>query len=92
MPRIKIELLTPLKQYAGNQKTIEAEGDTIGAALSSLSERFPKLKEQLYDSTDHTRDFINIFLNGEDIRNHANLLTKLKDEDKIVIMAAIAGG
>ena len=88
----KVEILAPLKQYVDNQKVLEVNGGTVGNVVESLLKNYPRLKDQLFDSLNHPRDFINYFLNGEDIRNLEGFETKLKEEDKLVIMPAIAGG
>jgi len=91
--KVRLEILAPLSQYTENQKVIEYEGESVRQILDLLSNRYPRLREQLYASSSMTlREFINIFLNGEDIRGLNGLDTKLKDNDRITIMPAIAGG
>ena len=91
--KIRLELLGMLRQYAGNQKTVECDAENPRQVLDILVSRYPRMREQLYTpSTVTLREFINIFLNGEDIRGLNGLETRLKDGDRITIMPAIAGG
>ena len=91
--RVKFEVLSPLKQYVEDSKSIEAEGSTVREALDNLTMRFPKLGAQIFSAESGTvRDFVTIFLNGEDIRNLSGVDSKVNPNDKIIIMPAIAGG
>ena len=91
--KIRLELLAPLSQYAENQKVIEYDGESVRQIVDLLANKYPRLREQLYaPSSFSLREFVNIFLNGEDIRDLNGLDTKLKDKDRITIMPAIAGG
>ncbi len=92
MTRVNIKVLTPLSQHVGNNKQIETEGRTVREALSVVMGKYPKFKEQLFGDGTSLRDFINVFLNGEDIRSLNGLETKLNENDHLTIMPAIAGG
>jgi sulfur-carrier protein len=91
-PRVKFEIKSPLRQYVENRKSVESEGTTVKEALYSLLDSYPKLREQLFASTNSLNDFVNIFVNGEDIRSQSGLDTALKENDLLIIMPAIAGG
>lgn len=92
MSKITIAIPTPLRTYTQNNKNIEIEGDTISNALKNLIELYPKLKQHLYQD-DKLRNFVNIYLNDEDIR-YLDLKkeTRLEDGDTIAIIPSIAGG
>jgi MoaD family protein len=93
MSKVQLEVLAPLRQHVGNRKLIESQGATVREALNTVARTYPRFKEQIFGSSvDTVRDFINIFLNGEDIRNLDGLETKLKESDRIIIVPAIAGG
>jgi len=92
-PKIRLELLAPLSQYSENQRVLEYEGGSVQEVVEQLAKRYPRLRDQLYVPSSFTpREFINIFLNGEDIRGLNGLDTRLKENDRITIMPAIAGG
>jgi adenylyltransferase/sulfurtransferase len=89
MPSIKIP--SPLRPYTGSQAQISVEGKTVGAALNSLVDQYPDLRQHLYNGDD-LRNFVNVFLGEEDIRFLDGLETELDDEDNLRIIPSIAGG
>lgn len=89
MPTIRIP--TPLRPYAGNNSQIAVSGGTVGAALDSLTEAYPQLRQHLYDG-DTLRSFVNVFLNQEDVRYLEGADTRLAEDDTLIIIPSIAGG
>jgi molybdopterin synthase sulfur carrier subunit len=90
MPSILIP--TPLRKLTNELETVSAGGDTIGELLDNLDKSFPGLKERICDESGNVRRFVNIFVNGEDIRFLEEKATPVKDADEISIVPAIAGG
>ena len=90
MPRIQVP--TPLRQYAGKQAAIDVAGSTVGEALSSLVSRHPELRRHLYTDEGKLRAFVNVYLNDEDVRYLDKDATPLGDNDTISIVPSIAGG
>ena len=88
----KIQIPTPLRQYAGKQPAVEVKGSTVGEALSGLVSQHPDLRRHLYTEEGKLRAFVNVYLNDEDIRFLKNLETPVKEGDEISIVPAIAGG
>ena len=69
-----------------------AEGDSIKAVIQDLDRRHPGIGERLLDEKGELRRFVNVYLNGDDIRFLSALDSKVKDGDDISIVPAIAGG
>ena len=90
MPRIQIP--TPLRQYAGKQATVEVPAKNVGEALASLISQHPDLKRQLYTEDGKLRAFVNVYVNDEDMRYLEKEATALKETDTISIVPSIAGG
>lgn len=86
-----IKIPTPLRQYTGNSAQVAIEGATVGAGLQDLLAQYPALKPHLYDG-DELRNFVNIFLEDEDIRFLQELDTPLQGDSRLRIIPAIAGG
>lgn len=89
MPTIRIP--TPLRQYTENQSAVAVEGSTAGAALNQLSEKYPQLRQHLFEDG-KLRSFVNVFLNEEDIRYLDGEETPIADDDTLMIIPSIAGG
>jgi molybdopterin/thiamine biosynthesis adenylyltransferase/rhodanese-related sulfurtransferase/molybdopterin converting factor small subunit len=88
----KVIIPTALRQFAGQLDEIELAGGTVGAVLDDLTAQYPELRRQLYTDDDRLRNFINIYLNEEDVRYLQKSETKVLDGDTIFIIPAIAGG
>jgi molybdopterin synthase sulfur carrier subunit len=89
---VTVRIPQPLRGLTGNQSTVKADGGTLGAAIASLEASHPGIKERLMDEAGEIRRFVNIYLNGEDIRFLDGLGTALKDGDEVSIVPAVAGG
>ena len=89
---VKVNIPTALKQYAGDQIEIELGGNTVGGLLGSLTDQFPELKKHLYNDRGELRNFVNVYLNDEDIRYLKGEETAVNEGDEVMIVPAVAGG
>ena len=87
-----VRVPTPLRPYTGGAKEVEATGDTVGAALHDLAERYPDVRRHLFDETGALRPYINVFVNDDDIRTLQGDATVLRSSDRMMIIPSIAGG
>ena len=62
------------------------------AIVDDLEKHYPGIKERICDDTGKVRRFVNVYVNGDDIRFLQNLETALKEGDNVSIVPAIAGG
>jgi molybdopterin synthase sulfur carrier subunit len=89
---VQVRIPTPLRKYTGGAEAVPAEGATVGALVKDLDTRHPGIKDRICDESGAVRRFVNIFVNGEDIRFLANLDTAVKAGDEVSVVPAIAGG
>jgi molybdopterin synthase sulfur carrier subunit len=89
---VLVRIPTPLRRFTGGADEVTATGGTIGAVVNALEQSHPGLKERLCDDEGNVRRFVNIYINGDDIRFLSNLDTPVKDGDEVSIVPAIAGG
>lgn len=87
-----IRLPQVLRQQANGERAIEVDGATVGAAVQSLVGRHPALAKQLLTSDGELHRFVNVYLNGRDVRYLAGLETPVEARDEIRLLPAIAGG
>jgi molybdopterin synthase sulfur carrier subunit len=71
---------------------VSVGGATIASAIEDLERKFPGIKERLCDEQGRVRRFVNLYVNGDDIRFLSSLETPVKDGDEVSIVPAIAGG
>ena len=89
---ISVRVPTPLRRFTGGKGEVPAEGASLRAIIENLETRHPGLRERLLDDKGEIRRFVNIYLNGDDVRFLDQLNSKVKDGDEISIVPAIAGG
>ena len=87
-----IRIPTPLRRLTGNQAKVTVGGSTISDLVNALDKAHPGIKDRLVDETGDIKRFINIFVNGEEIRTLQGGATPIKDADEVSIIPAMAGG
>ncbi len=88
----KVKVPTPLQKLVNNQAEVTAEGASVQELIDNLEADYPGLKERICDENGRIRRFVNLYVNGEDIRFLQAEQTSLKDGDEVSIIPAIAGG
>src|SRR5262245_3501209 len=89
---VTISIPAPLRQFADGQSQIVVEAKTAGEALDRLTSTYISLRRHLFNEQNKLRNFVNVYLNDEDIRHASGPETPVKDGDTIMIVPSIAGG
>ena len=89
---VTIAIPTPLRQFAGGQSEIQVEANTAGQALDQLTATHSELRRHLFNDQNTLRNFVNVYVNDEDIRHVNGPDTPVKEGDTILIVPSIAGG
>lgn len=89
---VKVRIPTPLQKLTGGKAEVTSTAKTVAQIIMDLEKKYPGMKERLCDEKGEIRRFINIFVNGKDIRFLKGRNSKLKDGDEVSIIPAIAGG
>jgi molybdopterin/thiamine biosynthesis adenylyltransferase/rhodanese-related sulfurtransferase/molybdopterin converting factor small subunit len=87
-----VRIPTPLRGYAGGRAEVPVEGRTIGEAMRELTRTCPDLRRHLYTDDGALRNFVNVYVNDEEVRHLDGEHTPLEDTDRITIVPSIAGG
>jgi sulfur-carrier protein len=83
----------PLRRLSNGEITVEVGGaNDLGSAIDALDARYPGFKDRLLDERGELRQFVNVYLNDEDVRLGSGLQAKVADKDEISIVPAVAGG
>ena len=90
--KITVDIPAALRQYTRNNSEITVDASNVDDVLVKLDQLFPGLRTFLLDESRGLRQYVNIFVNENDIRSVDGLRTKLKDGDLVHIIPAIAGG
>ena len=89
---VMVRIPTPLRRMTGGADKVELEVDDLSQMIDRLESDYPGFKERLLDEEGELRYFVNIYVNGEDIRFDAGLKTAIKSGDEVSIVPAVAGG
>ena len=87
-----VKIPTPLRKLTNGETSVDVEGATVGAIVDSLESTFPGMRERLIDESGDLRHFVNIYLNGEDVRYLDGLNSSVGDNAELSIVPAVAGG
>jgi sulfur-carrier protein len=89
---VKVIIPAQLRQYTQDQSQIEVEAGTVGQVLDAVEASHPGIKERICEPDGRIRRFVNVFVNGDDVRALNGTETEVKDGDEVGIIPAVAGG
>jgi len=87
-----IRIPTPLRRVTNGADKITVESGSIVEIIGSLDREFPGIKARLCDDNDELRNFVNMYINGEDIRFLDGMKSSVNSGDEVSIVPAVAGG
>jgi sulfur-carrier protein len=80
-----------LRAETSGERVIEAEGTTVREVLEGMASRFPELGDRIFENGEIAR-FVNVFVEGEDVRTRQGLETPVSDSSTLILLPAMAGG
>jgi adenylyltransferase/sulfurtransferase len=87
-----IHIPTPLRPFTDKKEAVQVSGTTVGELLADLTQQYGGLRKHLYADDGKLRNFVNIYLNDEDIRYLQREQTPVKPGDALSIVPSVAGG
>ena len=90
MSRVKLPAV--LRANVCGAKEVEAAGGTIGEVLDGLTGAYPALRDQLFAADGELNRFVNVYLNGQDVRYLDGRETAVGPTDEVRLLPAMAGG
>ena len=89
---VKVKIPTQLRTAAGGESELQVDGGTVGEVLDAVFDRHGELRDRLSDGNGGLRRFVNVYVDGEDIRFGDGLETAVADGNEVQILPAVAGG
>ena len=89
---ILVRIPTPLRRMTNGEAKVELESSNVAELVEKLDSSYPGFKDRLVDENGDLRYFVNIYLNGEDVRFLQGLETSTNSGDEVSIVPAVAGG
>ena len=90
MPQFRIP--GPLRRLSDGQITVEVAATDLASAIDALDARYPGFRDRLLDEKGELRQFVNVYVNDEDVRLGPGLNARVTEKDEISIVPAVAGG
>lgn len=89
---ITVLIPTPLRQFTGGESRVQVAAADVASVLDALEVQFPGIGDRLRDDSGQIRRFVNVFVNGKNVRDADGIDTALKPGDELGIVPAMAGG
>ena len=89
---VMVRIPNPLRKLTNEEDKVSLEGSTLQEILDALETKYPGIKERLCEETGELRNFVNVYINGEDSRFLDGLSSSINSGDEISIVPAVAGG
>jgi molybdopterin synthase sulfur carrier subunit len=89
---VNVLIPTPLRKLTNEQEKVAVNGLSVGEVIEELGRQFPGIKDRICDADGELRRFVNVYVNGEDVRFEGGKAAAVKDGDEVSIVPAIAGG
>ena len=89
---ITVRIPSPLRRLTNGADKVQVDSETLSGCIDALEKQFPGFKERLIDEDGNLRHFVNVYVNGEDIRFIDDIQTKVQTGDEVSIEPAVAGG
>ena len=80
-----------LRAAVGGAKQVDVSGSTVGELLDGLVAAHPGLRDQLFTPDGELNRFVNVYLDGQDVRYLGGTATPVDAHDEMVILPAMAG-
>jgi molybdopterin converting factor small subunit len=87
-----VHIPTPLRSLTSEQASVSLDAETVGDALQQLADRYPKIRQHLFDDGGRLRSFVSVYVGDEDIRFLEREQTRLEPGAEVSIVPSIAGG
>ena len=89
---VMVRIPTPLRRLTNGQDKVSVDGSSLNDVIASLEADFPGIKARICDDQGEIRNFVNVYVNGEDVRFMDGLNTSTAAGDEISVVPAVAGG
>lgn len=89
---LKLTIPTALRRVTRDADVVEVEPGTVREIIWRVDQSYPGFRSRVCEDDDKLRRFINIYVDGEDIRFLDNLATRVPEGAELSIILAIAGG
>ena len=92
MPVVTVRVPLPMRKLTNDRGSVEASGQTISELVADLDRQYPGVREKMLDGEGKLHRYMNVYIDGEDIRYRQGLETPVSEGDVVQVIPAAAGG
>ena len=89
---VVVKIPTQLRTLTDGRDQVEADGRSLQQVIDALERSHPGLQKRVLDNTGQLRRFVNVYVDGEDVRFLKGLETEIPERSEVAIIPAVAGG
>ena len=93
---MSVEVVLPgvLADLTGGSRHVEVDpgGGTLADLLDTLGAVHPRLDRRIRDEAGALRRFVNVYVDGDDVRFEKGLATPVRDGAEVQVLPSVAGG
>lgn len=90
MPNTRVKFFANFREFTGT-KELEMDGTTVIGIIKDLCRKFPGFEELIFDG-ENIKPYVNVFLNGRNVKESGGINTFLHTNDEIAIFPPVSGG
>ena len=92
MPTVPVRIPLPMRKLTRDAGSVDASGTTVADLIADLESRYPGIRAKMLDDDGRLHRYINIYIDGEDIRYRQGLETPVREGEVVQVIPAAAGG
>ena len=89
---VDVVLPAALREYAKGASRVQASGRTFDGLLADLDRKFPGIRQRVLADTGLIREYVVVFVNGDQVTEGQPERVRVKDGDTVHIIPSVAGG
>ena len=89
---VSVRIPAQVRRLYGTQSWERVEAETVAAMIAALDKRYPGMGERLTEPDGQLRRWVNVFVDGIDVRTQEGMDTALQDGVEVFIVPSVAGG
>ncbi len=89
---VTVRIPTPLRRMTHGEGKVEVTPSDMTGLIDQLEVTYPGIKDRLVGENGELHYFVNLYLNGEDVRFLEGLDTAAGEGDEVSIVPSVAGG
>lgn len=90
---VTVRIPTPLRQVTNGERIVDVAGASLKECLTNLDRQYPGIRGRIVEeSSGELKQYIIIYVNGEDVRFLQGVNTPVNNGDEVSIVPAVAGG